>query len=182
MRTLTGWVLGIVAVLFLVSVWLPFVHAQDVAQDAGAVITVGDLADGLDLGTLALLAILLVSEGLAFIPKLQANGVLHAVILGLRQALKRRAVPVVLLAVLALGLSACASMKGTMLDGSFCTIQSDVEARTAMADLVALMPDGPDKQKAQSAMALADVSATALCELRRAYEGRMQMAQAQPTE
>lgn len=69
-------------------------------------------------------------------------------------------------------LTGCGLTRGTMFDGSICAMQSDEEAKTAMRDLLASLPDGEDKAKAQEYAALADVSATVLCETRRAIEAK----------
>lgn len=69
-------------------------------------------------------------------------------------------------------LPGCSLTKGTMLDGSICTFQSDDAAKAAMYDLIDSLEEGPDKVKAKHYAALAGVSATVLCETRRAIEAQ----------
>lgn len=79
-----------------------------------------------------------------------------------------------ILSVLTLTVVGCSAMRqGTAFDGTICSMATDLEARQRMAAVIAVLPDGEDKQKAQAAMALAGLSADALCLQARALEGTM---------
>lgn len=71
-----------------------------------------------------------------------------------------------------LGLGGCAMTKGTMLDGTVCTIANSESAKASIQVLVDHMPDGSDKDRYESYLHIADISATALCELRRGLDGQ----------
>jgi len=183
MRKMGAVMLVVIAVMFMFAAWLPFVGAQDIAQDPGTGITVTDVTD---VGTLIMLAALVISEGLAFIPGWQANGVLHAVIVGLRKALQRRALPVVLLAVM-MGLSACTSfgrsvvaqvradLKTVVVAG--CAGQEEIEA--SVDAVMSELDPGTTLTEAQQKAAIASASADALCAAVEAIQAAKQTSEAE---
>ena len=71
----------------------------------------------------------------------------------------------------------CSGMRvGTVFDGTFCNFFNSVEAKQRLASVIAILPDGADKQKAITAMSIAGVSAEAICLMAREFEGRAQAA------
>ena len=106
MRRMMGIVMLIGAVLFILAAWLPFVLAQEATVSPAPAPTViqPDWLTGL------LVILLAISEGLAMIPALKANGIVHMLILVLKRMSGKPLA--VLLVVVALGsLGGCAALE-----------------------------------------------------------------------
>lgn len=101
-----------VAVLGLIGV-SPILAQEAVpapARDVVPTITAAPAMEGTTV-TIVLGALLALSEALSLIPAVKANGVLQLVVAVLRRLLGRPAMPVVLVAALAGGLSGCAALE-----------------------------------------------------------------------
>ena len=74
-------------------------------------------------------------------------------------------------------LPGCAALRGTMFDGTVCTFQSSEAARASVSTVMDALPEGKDKNNAKMVLAIADISATAACEARRALEAKQAPAE-----
>lgn len=177
MQPMRGWVLMIGALIFAVVMLLPFFV---MAQEATLSVAPGASPDYMTVIAVAALA---VSEALALIPQLKANGLLHMVILMLQKVLGRPVVPVAVLAVLAAGLSGCAAHKTPMVADVvsaapfWCTLATSPAIDTAAGAIMAQVPKGTDQATAQKYVALAlqikDLTAPAACMLIKSYEAQL---------
>lgn len=102
MKRFRAMVMVIAMVLFVLAALVPFMVS---AQEASAAAPAGHEEPNIIMVIMGIA--LAVSEGLALLPALKANGIVHMIILCLRSALKKPALPVVLLAVGLLSLTGC---------------------------------------------------------------------------
>ena len=152
----------------LTLLWPIIALAQEAAISAAP-------ADAMDVLTVILVAALAVSEVLALVPALQSNGIVHMVILALRKALGRPALSVVLLAALAIGLSACstqgrqvvarisADLKTVAVAG--CALHETEVVELTVEDVLATLPPGSSLADAQRKMSALDAAGDAACVL-----------------
>lgn len=85
-----------------------------------------------------------------------------------------KVLPVALLALVALGMSGCASLNGTMLDGRACTFWTASDVAEVAEEVARQYPDGTTRRKVEDALAYAaaaQMTGTAFCEMLRAIEG-----------
>lgn len=87
----------------------------------------------------------------------------------------QKVVPVVLLALL---LAGCSSFKGTMLDGTVCTIATQSQNQVLMQQILSTYVNQADREKAQAYLLTAQLGSTALCEMLRSLQA--QQAQGNP--
>lgn len=71
-------------------------------------------------------------------------------------------------------LSGCTAMRqGTAFDGSICGLATDMEARQRLSQVIAIMPEGQDKERAKAIYGLAGVTADVVCLTARQAEGSL---------
>ncbi len=176
MKQMRGWVLVIGALMFALVICLPFLA---LAQEA--TITAAP-ASAPDMMTVIAVAALAVSEALALMPQLKSNGLLHMVILTLKKMLGRPVVPVVLLALMAAGLSGCAAHKTPVVSDVvsklpfWCELADSPVIDRAAETLLSQVPKGTDQATAEQYVRLAlqikNLAAPVACALLKNYEAQ----------
>lgn len=80
------------------------------------------------------------------------------------------AVKPMVIAMLVIGLAGCSSLKGTMLDGTVCTIASEANNTVLTDQIIQTYVNKADQDKAQAYLLTAKLGSTALCEMLRARQ------------
>ena len=111
-------------------------------------------------------ALFFVSEALALIPAVKANGVFQ-LIYGILAKLAKSKSSIPMLVVLTL-LSGCATSKAPY----FCTLATSDEVKDAATEIMKDVKPGTDKDKAELALLIADLSADAGCTAVKAIEAK----------